>query len=93
VPSMDPARRRKRILLEGDVPSPINPPAGCRFHPRCPLAMDVCRTTSPKELNLAGHMVRCHAVEQALEGGAEDPAQISQMVREQMGAKGQAAPV
>jgi oligopeptide transport system ATP-binding protein len=52
VPSMDPALRRKRILLEGDVPSPINPPRGCRFHPRCPLAMDVCRTTSPKELKL-----------------------------------------
>ena len=52
VPSMDPARRRKRILLQGDVPSPINPPSGCRFHPRCPLAMDVCRTTSPRELKL-----------------------------------------
>ncbi len=52
VPSMDPVRRRKRILLEGDVPSPINPPSGCRFHPRCPLAMDVCRTTPPKELKL-----------------------------------------
>ncbi len=38
-------------------------PSGCRFHPRCPLAMDVCRTTVPKELDFAGHKVRCHAVE------------------------------
>ena len=53
VPSMDPARRRQRIILKGDVPSPINPPAGCRFHPRCPLAMDVCRTIVPRELNLS----------------------------------------
>jgi oligopeptide transport system ATP-binding protein len=87
VPSMDPARRRKRILLQGDVPSPINPPSGCRFHPRCPLAMDVCRTTSPRELKLAGHMVRCHAVEQALEQGSPDAAQISQFIRREMAAK------
>jgi oligopeptide/dipeptide ABC transporter ATP-binding protein len=89
VPSMDPARRRKRILLEGDVPSPINPPSGCRFHPRCPLAMDICRTTPPRELNLAGHMVRCHAVEQILEQGTQDTAQISQSIREQMATKQQ----
>jgi oligopeptide transport system ATP-binding protein len=105
VPSMDPARRRKRILLQGDVPSPINPPSGCRFHPRCPLAMDVCRTTSPRELKLVAgstgvatpaaagsdgvHMVRCHAVEQILDAGRQDSAQISQMIREQMAAQPQ----
>jgi oligopeptide/dipeptide ABC transporter ATP-binding protein len=97
VPSMDPARRRKRILLEGDVPSPINPPSGCRFHPRCPLAMDVCRTTPPRELTLAtgatvgsssgAHMVRCHAVEQILERGTPDTAHISQIIRDEMAAK------
>ena len=64
IPSMDPERKKERIVLEGDVPSPINPPAGCRFHPRCPVAMDVCRTVSPKPLDLDGHVVRCHAVEQ-----------------------------
>jgi len=66
VPTMDPARRRKRIVLPGDVPSPMNPPAGCRFHPRCPLAMEICRRQPPRELNLDGHKVRCHAVEQQL---------------------------
>ena len=52
VPSMDPVTPPQADLLQGDVPSPINPPSGCRFHPRCPLAMDVCRTTSPTELKL-----------------------------------------
>jgi oligopeptide/dipeptide ABC transporter ATP-binding protein len=65
VPSMDPDRRRERMVLQGDVPSPIHPPRGCRFHPRCPLAMDVCREVPPPPLNLAGHIVNCHAVEQA----------------------------
>jgi oligopeptide/dipeptide ABC transporter ATP-binding protein len=64
IPSMDPVNRRQRIVLEGDVPSPIDPPSGCRFHPRCPLAMEVCRRVSPKPLDLDGHLVRCHAVEQ-----------------------------
>ena len=64
VPTMDPKRRQQRIILEGDVPSPINPPAGCRFHPRCPHAMDVCRREAPRELDFDGHQVRCHAVEQ-----------------------------
>jgi len=72
VPTMDPARRRKRIVLEGDVPSPINPPPGCRFHPRCPIAMDVCSRAAPRELDLDGHYVRCYAVEKE-RGGAKEP--------------------
>lgn len=64
IPSMDPTTRRKRIILEGDVPSPVNPPSGCRFHPRCPIARDVCRQTSPEITDRQGHIVRCHAVEQ-----------------------------
>jgi oligopeptide/dipeptide ABC transporter ATP-binding protein len=64
IPSMDPKTKKDRIVLEGDVPSPINPPTGCRFHPRCPVAMDVCSSISPKPLDLDGHLVRCHAVEQ-----------------------------
>ncbi|MEX0819868.1 MAG: dipeptide ABC transporter ATP-binding protein [Pirellulaceae bacterium] len=64
IPSMDPKTKKDRIVLEGDVPSPIHPPAGCRFHPRCPIAMDVCSKVVPQPLDLDGHIVRCHAVEQ-----------------------------
>jgi oligopeptide transport system ATP-binding protein len=87
VPTMDPTRKRKRIILEGDVPSPINPPSGCRFHPRCPLAMDVCRTNEPKELDFGGHKVRCHAVEQEFAAGKADPISLSQSIRDQIAAR------
>ena len=56
-------RERTRILLEGEVPSPINPPAGCRFHPRCPVGRteEICRTEEPTfEEKLPGHMAACH---------------------------------
>jgi oligopeptide transport system ATP-binding protein len=56
-------RQRERILLPGDVPSPINPPSGCRFHPRCRLAMDVCKTEEPDLIDVGGkHWVACHPV-------------------------------
>jgi len=52
---------REEIILRGEVPSPINPPSGCRFHPRCPLAKPECATVEPQEkLMAAGHMVACH---------------------------------
>jgi oligopeptide/dipeptide ABC transporter ATP-binding protein len=63
IPTMDPVRRRQRIVLQGDVPSPINPPRGCRFHPRCPWAKEVCRQQVPRPLQIDGHQFRCHAVE------------------------------
>jgi oligopeptide/dipeptide ABC transporter ATP-binding protein len=54
-------RQRDRLVLTGDVPSPVNPPAGCRFHTRCPYAMDVCRHTPPPQLEQRpGHRVACH---------------------------------
>jgi oligopeptide transport system ATP-binding protein len=61
VPIPDPAIKRQRIMLEGDVPSPIRPPPGCHFHPRCPRAMPVCAVETPavKEIS-AGHIVACH---------------------------------
>jgi oligopeptide transport system ATP-binding protein len=54
-------RQRDRLVLTGDVPSPVNPPAGCRFHTRCPYAMDVCRHAPPPLLEQRpGHRVACH---------------------------------
>ena len=63
VPIVDPDSKRKRILLGGDVPSPIHPPGGCPFHPRCPVAEARCKTEVPplRETN-AGHWAACHLV-------------------------------
>jgi len=61
VPVADPRVRSKMIPLEGDVPSPANPPSGCYFHPRCPFVVDVCRTQSPVlEETSPNHYVSCH---------------------------------
>ena len=63
-PSPDPAKRRKPIILKGDVPSAIEPPAGCRFHTRCPVAEEICALEWPGPKNVSpGHMVRCHLVD------------------------------
>jgi len=61
IPYPDPRRKKERIILEGDVPSPANPPTGCPFHPRCAFATDECRAVKPalKEVK-PGHRVACH---------------------------------
>jgi oligopeptide/dipeptide ABC transporter ATP-binding protein len=60
VPNPDPARRSKRTVLEGDVPSPINPPSGCNFHPRCPFAQKRCSDEEPQLEFKGKHGVACH---------------------------------
>jgi oligopeptide/dipeptide ABC transporter ATP-binding protein len=62
VPIPDPAieRNRKRMLLPGEIPSPLNPPPGCRFHPRCTERMDICSKEVPKWQDRNGHWVACH---------------------------------
>jgi peptide/nickel transport system ATP-binding protein/oligopeptide transport system ATP-binding protein len=64
VPVPDPAARKHRIVLRGDVPTPINPPSGCRFHPRCPIAVDRCKTEEPPlRPQEDGRQVACHLVQ------------------------------
>jgi oligopeptide transport system ATP-binding protein len=71
IPEADPTIKKERILLKGDVPSPINPPKGCRFHTRCPKVMDICKTEEPKFVDSGdGHFVACHLVPAAEEKGA-----------------------
>jgi oligopeptide transport system ATP-binding protein len=60
VPIPDPDIKRETILIEGELPSPANPPSGCAFHTRCSQVMDICKTTRPAEYNLSGHSVACH---------------------------------
>ena len=61
VPVPDPTAKRRRIVLQGDVPNPIQPPSGCHFHPRCPHVMERCRIESPQLREVApGHVAACH---------------------------------
>lgn len=61
IPIPDPEVEKKRIILEGDVPSPLNPPTGCRFHTRCPYATDICKQEVPELREVSqGHWVACH---------------------------------
>ncbi|MGB6041802.1 MAG: dipeptide ABC transporter ATP-binding protein [Pirellulales bacterium] len=71
IPTLDPKKRAQREVLEGDVPSPMNPPSGCHFHPRCPVVMDICRSVEPQPIDVEGAIVRCHAVEQEVGQKAE----------------------
>jgi oligopeptide/dipeptide ABC transporter ATP-binding protein len=66
IPHPVPGKKKNRIILKGDVPSPINPPGGCRFHTRCPARFKPCDTVEPKLLDVDnGHMVKCHLYDPA----------------------------
>jgi oligopeptide/dipeptide ABC transporter ATP-binding protein len=68
-PSIDPARRQMRIILEGDIPSPMHPPSGCHFRTRCRHAMDVCETEEPAPTEVGLLAVRCHLMDPTRAGG------------------------
>jgi peptide/nickel transport system ATP-binding protein len=70
VPVPDPKIKRERVILRGDVPSPIKPPAGCKFHTRCPLAFDRCRREEPVLRNVStGQLSACHLDDTSMVGG------------------------
>lgn len=61
VPLPDPTKRKERIILQGELPSPLNPPPGCMFHTRCPYALEKCKTVEPVRREVAAdHLVACH---------------------------------
>jgi len=72
IPIPDPEIKKERIILKGDVPSPINPPTGCRFHTRCPFATELCQTEEPQLRHLSHmknqHKVACHHIEKIKSG-------------------------
>ncbi|MCA0400788.1 MAG: dipeptide ABC transporter ATP-binding protein [Proteobacteria bacterium] len=59
-PVADPGAKKERIVLQGELPSPFNPPKGCAFNPRCPMAQERCRVEAPEPRDLGGSMVACH---------------------------------
>jgi dipeptide transport system ATP-binding protein len=73
-PVADPARRLERIPLEGELPSPLNPPHGCAFHPRCPLAFERCPVERPEFVEKGGVKVACFAVDEAGRVGRHEKA-------------------
>jgi peptide/nickel transport system ATP-binding protein len=81
IPVPDPDLKRDRIILPGDVPSPANPPPGCRFHTRCPLAVDICKRIEPPLIDIGNeHFVACH-VRAPAPGIQEERESIGEEVR------------
>jgi oligopeptide/dipeptide ABC transporter ATP-binding protein len=82
IPVAEVGRKRERIVLEGNVPSPVNPPSGCAFHPRCPHAMELCRARTPElrkyVLDGREHHVACYLAEQRV-GTAAQTSQIPEV--------------
>ncbi len=67
VPAVDPAKRKNRMQLTGEIPSPIDPPAGCPFHPRCAMAIEICSRKRPDLVDIGdGHRTACHVATQGL---------------------------
>ncbi len=65
IPHLDPDAKKTAIKLEGEIPSPINPPSGCKFHTRCPFAQDRCKAEAPEWRELDDdHFVACHFAEE-----------------------------
>ena len=62
-PSPDPLRKRDRMILKGELPSPLNPPSGCTFHPRCPIAFEKCHTVNPQLKQHGKTIAACHALD------------------------------
>ncbi|MBM4436365.1 MAG: dipeptide ABC transporter ATP-binding protein [Actinobacteria bacterium] len=74
VPATHPSQKRDRAVVRGELPSPMNPPRGCRFHTRCPLARDVCREVDPDLIDYGQqHFAACHVVHEQLGGTATPP--------------------
>lgn len=73
IPVPEPGAKRNRIVLEGSIPSPANPPAGCKFHTRCPYVMPICRTVEPIEKELEpGHFAACHLYDKEKEVSGQE---------------------
>ena len=67
IPAATPDQKKERLIISGDVPSPLNPPSGCRFHPRCPIAQEICSHEEPELRELhPGHQAACHFSEKFL---------------------------
>jgi len=65
-PSTDPRQKRQRLAVQGELPSPLNPPPGCHFHRRCPFAIDRCKVERPELREVEGRLVACHRAEEYL---------------------------